>query len=337
MVGEIDMALRALSEEPVSDQASEARRLKLINRVAQDDPEFRTLVVIDANGQFVGGKLAADGKPFNVVGRDYFNYLREKPETGMLVAGPIAGRSNGKLSLVFARRLNRPGGEFGGIVLSGYAVERFVESFRKLDLKSFNAITLFKADRTMLVFHPENSRFGPGKDIPVEIAAALDVHPDKGVIDRMGDGTASNPRRLAAYERTSDQRFYVAASIRLEQVFGGVYRQMIALLSVMALILALSVYFALRTLRAEARLHEYRHHLEAMVDARTEALTVAKDAAEAADRAKRIFLANISHELRTPMNSIMGFTEIVKRHLSDPRDREYLNTVLGSAKALLNL
>lgn len=337
MIGEMDMALRALSEEPVSGKDSEARRLKLINRVAQDDPQFRTLVVMDADGQFVGGKLASDGKPFNAVGRDYFNYLKQNPEPGMLVGGPFVGRSNGKWSLVFARRLNRPDGRFAGVVLSGYAVERFAEAFSKIDLNSFNAIALLKADRTMLVFHPENSRFGPGKEIPVELAAALDADPEKGMIDRMGDGSASNPRRIAAYERTSDQRFYVVASIRLEQVFAGVYRQILVLLSVVVLIVALSVYFARRTLRAEASLHEYQHHLEAMVDARTEALTVAKDAAEAADRAKRIFLANISHELRTPMNSIMGFTEIVKRHLSDPRDKEYLGTVQGSAKALLNL
>lgn len=337
MIGEMDMALRALAEEPVSGKESEARRLKLINRVAQEEPEFRTLVVMDADGQFVGGKLAADGKPFNVVGRDYFNHLKATPESRMVVYGPVAGRSNGKLSLVFARRLNRPDGQFAGIVMSGYAVERFAESFRKLDLNSFNAIALLKADRSMLVFHPENARFGPGKEIPGELAAALDANPEKGVIACMGDGSASNPERLAAYERTTDGRFYVAASIRHEQVFASVYRQMVALLSVVALIVALSFYFARRTLRAEARLHEYQHHLEAMVDARTEALTVAKDAAEAADRAKRIFLANISHELRTPMNSIMGFTEIVKRHLSDPRDKEYLGTVQGSAKTLLNL
>lgn len=337
MIGEMDIALRALSEEPVSGQDSEARRLKLIDRMAQDDPQFRTLVVIDANGQFVGGKLAVDGKPFNIVGRDYFDYLKNNPETGMRVAGPFVGRSNGRWSLVFTRRLNRPDGQFAGVVLSGYAVARFAEAFSKIDLKSFNAIALLKADRTMLVFHPENSRFGPGKDIPLELGTAFDTHPETGMIDRMGDGSENNPKRLAAYERTSDKRFYVVASVRQEQVFSGVYRQIIALLSVVVLIIALSVYFARRTLRAEARLHEYQHHLEAMVDARTEALTVAKDAAEAADRAKQIFLANISHELRTPMNSIMGFTEIVKRHLSDPRDKEYLATVLGSAKSLLNL
>jgi len=43
---------------------------------------------------------------------------------------------------------------------------------------------------------------------------------------------------------------------------------------------------------------------------RTATLTVAKEAAEAANRAKATFLANMSHELMTPMNGILGVTHI---------------------------
>src|SRR6266545_1837884 len=42
-------------------------------------------------------------------------------------------------------------------------------------------------------------------------------------------------------------------------------------------------------------------------------LTVAKERAEAANRAKSAFLASMSHELRTPLHAIMGYTEILKR------------------------
>lgn len=337
LVGGIDMALRALSEEPVSGRDSEARRLKLIDRVAQDDREFRTLVIIDAQGQFVGGKLPSDGKAFNVVGRDYFNYLKDNPDNRMVVSGPHQGRSNGRWSLVFVRRLNHPDGSFAGLLLTGYAVERFADSFRKLNLDAFEALAVFTADRTPLVGLSVSSGVRTGqKDFPFEFADALGENPERGVIERMASSKGQE-RQLLAYERTTDQRFYVVASVRLAQVFATVHQLALALTMTVALILFLSAYFGLRTWRAEARMHDYQNHLEAMVESRTQALTIARDEAEGANRAKQVFLANMSHELRTPMNSIMGFTDIVKRHLSDPKDKAYLDSVSSSAHSLMGL
>jgi PAS domain S-box-containing protein len=66
-------------------------------------------------------------------------------------------------------------------------------------------------------------------------------------------------------------------------------------------------------------------------------LSLAKEAAEAANRAKTTFLANISHELRTPMNGIMGMTTLAKRRVTDPVAQEQLDKASNSAKALLAL
>ncbi len=63
----------------------------------------------------------------------------------------------------------------------------------------------------------------------------------------------------------------------------------------------------------------------------------AMKAAEEANRAKSEFLANISHELRTPMNAVIGLTELALATGLDSEQRRYLELVESSANSLLAL
>ena len=67
-------------------------------------------------------------------------------------------------------------------------------------------------------------------------------------------------------------------------------------------------------------------------------LQQALDAAEQANRAKTEFLFNMSHDIRTPMNAIMGFTGIAATHLQDgARVRDCLDKIDAAGKHLLSL
>ena len=69
-----------------------------------------------------------------------------------------------------------------------------------------------------------------------------------------------------------------------------------------------------------------------------EALSKALDAAENASRAKTTFLNNMSHDIRTPMNAIVGFTELASNHLDDREQvRDYLERISVSSRHLLSL
>lgn len=82
----------------------------------------------------------------------------------------------------------------------------------------------------------------------------------------------------------------------------------------------------LHTIRQEQRLLARRYHEE-------------KLKAEAASRAKTNFLAHLSHDIRTPLNHIIGFAELMRHEtfgpLGDARYGEYLNSIQTSGEHLL--
>ena len=69
-----------------------------------------------------------------------------------------------------------------------------------------------------------------------------------------------------------------------------------------------------------------------------QALSEAVRAAETANKAKSTFLSNMSHDIRTPMNAIIGFTTLAVSNIDDQkRVRDYLGKILSSSSHLLSL
>ena len=92
---------------------------------------------------------------------------------------------------------------------------------------------------------------------------------------------------------------------------------------------------------ANLRLEQYNIHLTQVNDELRQAQDIAAEAlqsAERASKAKTDFLANMSHDIRTPMNAIIGITTLMKNELHQPEKlAEHLDKLENSGQLLLGI
>ncbi len=112
--------------------------------------------------------------------------------------------------------------------------------------------------------------------------------------------------------------------------------------SVLAVMFILLLIFVI--IQLAVRMHNQRILKKKIADAtheleeKTEELTRALGAADAANRAKTTFLNNMSHDIRTPMNAIIGYTALTTTHLDNrERAQDYLSKIAQASNHLLSL
>ncbi len=93
--------------------------------------------------------------------------------------------------------------------------------------------------------------------------------------------------------------------------------------------------------RAEGELRAMNDQLEHRVLERTYALSKARERAERASEAKTRFLQNMSHELHTPLNAVLGFAQLLEREelgpLGHPKYQDYAHHIMAAGSHLLSL
>ncbi|MCJ2087143.1 diguanylate cyclase [Methylobacterium sp. E-005] len=165
-----DLSLRAVVDNlKVSgvDQIGPAlRQLILFDRAATAQ-DLGVMLVFDENGDNIIDAGAVPARKINNADRPYFQEHKAQADLGLFIGKPMVSRLTGAQTLAFSRRIDKPDGSFGGVVLGTLKLSYFTRLFSQIDLGRDGAINLYLRDGTRIMRHPYSEA-----DIGVNIAGA---------------------------------------------------------------------------------------------------------------------------------------------------------------------
>lgn len=108
---------------------------------------------------------------------------------------------------------------------------------------------------------------------------------------------------------------------------------LVVVVTLVAFLLCCLLYYFNRRQQVKSRKER-----EAEREIHNRQLMEALQAAQAANHSKTMFLSNMSHDIRTPMNAVLGFTTLLEREAENPaKVREYTKKITASGRHLLSL
>ena len=133
----IDLTLKAvvdnLKAPGVTEATPELRQLILFDR-ASTARDLGVMLVLDENGDSIIDASAVPPRKLNNADRDYFKAHKANPKLGLHISRPLVSRLTGSRIVVLSRRIDKPDGSFGGIVLGSLKLSYFAGLFDQIGL-----------------------------------------------------------------------------------------------------------------------------------------------------------------------------------------------------------
>ena len=285
------------------------------------DKFFNLIAIADADGKII----ATDRNlpPSSVADREHFKVHIAQDSGKLFISKPVLGRSSGKWSVQFTRRINNADGSFGGMVVASLDPKYFSEFYKSLDTGAGSVAVLVGTDGIVRARRSNESNM-VGQDISKSILFEHLKTADSGhylwrsLVD--GKRRLYSDRKLADYPLVAmigfaEDEIYAEynSHVRMMRAMGGVASALILTVTLVILIL----------IRNQARVQK--------------ALLASEREAVSASRMKSEFIARMAHELRTPLNGILGFSEYLQTSQESDENREFAKNINDAGNHLLNL
>lgn len=158
---EADTALLGIVERVQHDGTSPAALKRLHSILVmrrQELPQLDGLFVYDGNGNWIVNSTSTPLNRFNNSDREYFIFHRHDSDPGPHIGIPVISRSSGKWVIPVSRRINKPDGSFGGVVLATVDIDFFKAFYNSLQIGNAGAVALVLNSGVMLIRRPFDTK-----------------------------------------------------------------------------------------------------------------------------------------------------------------------------------
>jgi diguanylate cyclase (GGDEF)-like protein/PAS domain S-box-containing protein len=211
----IDQAVNLVKRE----YQREGRRLdlaKLIESAGIDTRLVTSIGVIDERGDRVFNSASSQG--VNVADREPFLHHRDHDDKALYIGAPAIGRTTGTWTIRMTRRIDKPGGGFGGVVGAAVDPRYFTGFYAKANIGETGTIILARQDGTGLV-----RRTGPtyafGEDMRASVLFQELARQPAG--NFLGRGIIDGVKRRFGYRRLEEYPLVVAVGTSEAEVMRG--------------------------------------------------------------------------------------------------------------------
>ena len=153
----IDLTLQGLvgnlKEPRIAGLDPEIRQLLLFDRLTSAR-DMGIIVVLDEHGAITIDSGSLPPRQATYADRDYFKLHQSRADLGLQISRPLSSRLTGAATIMLSRRIDKPDGSFGGVVVASLRLSYFRQLFRDIGLGHLGLINLYKTDGTRIMRYP---------------------------------------------------------------------------------------------------------------------------------------------------------------------------------------
>lgn len=335
----IDYALQGIAESLEAMQKNkhmtDADVEALLEAHSKRHPEVTAFRVSRADGVVWWGQGVDRAKPVSYAERDYFAFHRANPGQSLVVTAPLIGKVTQQWVIAFVRSYRNPDGSFAGVITASVPVAHFNTLLSSLDLGERGVAAIRYADLSIVTRYPDtgdSATVTGSRKISPELKALIDAGAQSG--DYYSANSPDGIDRTYAFRRISGLPLMIIVGLSPQDYLASWQREL------RYTVLTLLAFMVVSLLGTRIILGFWRRNADdlAALQASEDRLKIAVSQAQAANKAKSQFLATVSHEIKTPLNGVLGMAQMLQMPDISPSERmDYAQTIVKSGRALLTL